>query len=80
MGINKCEFYGSVTVGERGQIVIPAEARAELKYAPGDKLLVIRHPVHEGLLVCRLESIRAFLDEFNSFVAEAEKLHNGEEE
>jgi bifunctional DNA-binding transcriptional regulator/antitoxin component of YhaV-PrlF toxin-antitoxin module len=30
-------FYGSATVGERGQIVIPAEARAELGLTPGDK-------------------------------------------
>ncbi len=58
------EFYGSVTIGERGQVVIPAEARAEIGFQPGDKLLVMRHPVHEGLVFCRLESIREFLDEF----------------
>ncbi len=31
-------FYGSVTIGERGQIVIPAEARKNHSLAPGDKL------------------------------------------
>jgi len=34
------EFYGSVTLGERGQVVIPAQARKELGIEPGDKLLV----------------------------------------
>ena len=34
------KFYGSVTVSERGQIVIPAEARKDFDIAPGDKLLV----------------------------------------
>ena len=65
------EFYGSVTVGERGQVVIPAEARAEMGYAPGEKLLVMRHPGHEGLIICRLEGIQAFLDEFTNQVARA---------
>lgn len=34
------KFYGSVTVSERGQIVIPAEARKDFSIAIGDKLLV----------------------------------------
>lgn len=37
-------FYGSVTVGERGQIVIPAQARREHGIAPGDKLIVLGSP------------------------------------
>lgn len=59
-------FYGSVTVGERGQIVIPAEARNELEIRPGDKLLIMRHPDHEALMVTKLEAFREFLDEFNA--------------
>lgn len=58
-------FYGSVTVGERGQIVIPADARADLEIKPGDKLLIIRHPVHNGLMVCRLEDTIGFFEEMN---------------
>ncbi len=34
------KFYGSVTVSERGQIVIPSEARKDFKINTGDKLLV----------------------------------------
>jgi AbrB family looped-hinge helix DNA binding protein len=60
----KCEmFYGSVTVGERGQIVIPAEARNELNIASGDKLLVMKHPVHKGLMICQFDAMREFLEE-----------------
>jgi AbrB family looped-hinge helix DNA binding protein len=33
-------FYGAVTVSDRGQIVIPAEARRDLGIEVGDKLLV----------------------------------------
>jgi AbrB family looped-hinge helix DNA binding protein len=34
------KFYGSVTVSERGQIVIPADARKDFNIKTGDKLLV----------------------------------------
>jgi AbrB family looped-hinge helix DNA binding protein len=33
-------MYGAVTVGERGQIVIPAQARKLYRIKPGDKLVV----------------------------------------
>lgn len=35
------KFYGSITVSERGQVVIPAEARADFDIKTGDKLLVL---------------------------------------
>lgn len=34
------KFYGSVTVSERGQMVIPAEARKDFNIGVGDKVLV----------------------------------------
>jgi AbrB family looped-hinge helix DNA binding protein len=34
------KFYGAVTVSERGQIVIPADARKDFEISTGDKLLV----------------------------------------
>ena len=34
-------FFGSVKVGERGQIVIPIDARKIFNINPGDKLLVL---------------------------------------
>lgn len=58
-------FYGASTVGERGQIVIPAEARTELDIHPGDKVLIIRHPVHKGLMIFKIDHIREFLDDMD---------------
>ncbi len=58
-------FFGSTTIGERGQVVIPAEARAELGFAPGDKLLVMRHPIHHGVMLFKLDSVREFLNDFS---------------
>jgi AbrB family looped-hinge helix DNA binding protein len=39
--MNKMKFYGSTTVGERGQIVLPAKLRDDFKIKKGEKLLVI---------------------------------------
>jgi len=68
-------FYGSVTVGERGQIVIPAEARAELGIKPGDKLIVMRDPHHGCLSIGSLSRMRQVIDEYQ---AAYENLVNAE--
>ncbi|OGP64450.1 MAG: hypothetical protein A3K22_04285 [Deltaproteobacteria bacterium RBG_16_42_7] len=34
------QFYGTATLGEKGQVVIPAEARESMDIRKGDKLLV----------------------------------------
>jgi len=65
-------FFGTATIGERGQIVIPAEARAELDMHPGEKVLIMRHPVHPGLTLFKLEAVREFLDEFAAGIARIE--------
>lgn len=65
-------FYGTATVGERGQIVIPAEARGEIGFNPGDKVLIMRHPVHQGLMLFRIEAVKEFLDDFQKSLAELE--------
>lgn len=63
MDVDKC-FYGAVTVGERGQVVIPAEARAELGIKQGDKMLIMKHPAYNGLIVAKLEAFQGFLNDF----------------
>ena len=62
-------FYGAATVGERGQVVIPAEARHKLGIAPGDKLLIMRHPELQGVMMFKLESIQGFMEEFMRRIA-----------
>lgn len=34
------QFYGTATIGEKGQVVIPCEARERMQLQKGDKLLV----------------------------------------
>lgn len=75
MNKNNCfseAFYGTSTVGERGQVVIPAEARAELGIHPGDKLMMMRHPAHDGVMLFKIESAREFLNDFAAMLEGAE--------
>ena len=39
--ISQDKLYGTTTVGARGQVVIPAEARKDLGLYPGDQLMVM---------------------------------------
>ena len=55
-------FYGSVTVSERGQIVIPAAARRDLGIAHGDKLLVLGDP-QQGLALMTVDRLMGMLDQ-----------------
>lgn len=35
------KLYGTATVGSKGQVVIPADAREDLNLKPGDRLYVV---------------------------------------
>ncbi|MFN3762715.1 MAG: AbrB/MazE/SpoVT family DNA-binding domain-containing protein [Anaerolineae bacterium] len=50
------QFYGAVTVSERGQVVIPIQARRDLGIQTGEKLLVIGGP-EGGLWLLRADLV-----------------------
>lgn len=53
----KGKFYSSVVVGERGQIVIPKDARDDFSIKPGDRLMVVGKP-SGTLVVMKVEAMR----------------------
>ncbi len=71
------KFAGSVTVGERGQIVIPAEVRAKLQIGPGDKVLVFTRSDGKDILMTKSENFEkraeAMFDHFKPLLAEVKK-------
>lgn len=58
----RVQFHGSVTVGERGQVVIPADARRDMGIEPGERLLVFRHPGESMLVMTKIDAFQRFLD------------------
>ena len=54
-------LFGMVTVGEKGQIVIPAKARKIFEISPGDQLVILGDE-RQGLAIMKSESFLAFAD------------------
>ena len=59
---NSRRVFGTAKVGDRGQIVIPKEARALFNIQPGDTLLILGEE-NKGLIVSRPELLRDLADE-----------------
>ena len=72
----KRRFYGTATVGEKGQVVIPVEARKEFGVKAGEKFLVfgmgngalmLTKPEHfekmAAIMAKKLEEIQKMTDE-----------------
>lgn len=58
-GGGKC--YGTTSVGERGQVVIPKEAREELNLKQGDKLVVFGRG-RKALAMIKAEQLTEHID------------------
>ncbi|MHB0913557.1 MAG: AbrB/MazE/SpoVT family DNA-binding domain-containing protein [Armatimonadota bacterium] len=69
MSPKKCmedTWFGTVTVGERGQVVIPAEARKKLGINAGDTLFALSHPSGDGLALFKIDAMREFLEHLST--------------
>lgn len=50
-------FLGTATVGTKGQIVIPADAREAMQVKEGDKVVVLRGPREGSVVLFRADSL-----------------------
>ncbi len=62
------KFYGTTTVGQRGQVVIPADARKELNLRPGDQLIVLGRT---GKVIALVKS-----EQFSEFIQQIMEHNN----
>ena len=60
--LNSRRVFGTAKVGDRGQIVIPKEARELFQIKPGDTLLILGEE-NKGLIVSRPELLRDLADQ-----------------
>jgi AbrB family looped-hinge helix DNA binding protein len=54
------QIYGTVKVGDRGQVVIPSKARKDFNIKPGDLLLVIAGRKRRGIAMVKADAMREF--------------------
>lgn len=52
------KLYGTATVGTKGQVVIPADAREELDIQTGDRLYVVGSPQKKFVGFIKEEQLR----------------------
>ena len=69
--ISKDKIYGSATVGERGQVVIPANIRKSFRMKPGDKLIVFAK--HEMIGLIPAEEFSQMLDKASEILSKFRK-------
>lgn len=72
--LSRSTFLGATTVGERGQVVIPADARKAYGIEIGDKLLVFSRPRHAGLLLVKADLVNKLVNDAFAEATQLEKL------
>ena len=60
--MRKIEMYGVGKVGPKGQVVIPAEARDELGFKPGDKVVVAGMSPEKSVIIMSEETFQKHLE------------------
>jgi AbrB family looped-hinge helix DNA binding protein len=74
------KFYGAVVVGERGQIVIPAEARRDMQITPGEKLIILGSPQENGLMITKVGPILQLMSRVRERMSQLESVIKTDDE
>jgi len=60
------KLYGTATIGSKGQVVIPAEAREELGLQAGDRLYVVGAMHGSGVVFLKEEMLEKLVDQMSA--------------
>lgn len=75
------KLFGTATVGTKGQVVIPSDAREELGVNTGDRMYVIGSVESGAIILLNEDKLEKFIDKMNlqveTFRALAGKKRNG---
>lgn len=70
MGFHKenVQLAGTVTLGPKGQVVIPVEVREQMSVAPGDKLVALYMPDTKAIGFVTESAMQSIIDRMGSHV------------
>lgn len=68
-------FYGTTTMGEKGQVVVPAEVRKVMKLEKGEKLLVFGFD-EDFLVLSKTEGLEKFASHLSEKLKDINKVIN----
>jgi AbrB family looped-hinge helix DNA binding protein len=63
-----------VTVNDKGQVVIPVDARSTIDLHTGDKLLVMVHPSKEGIVLIKPDGLESYAKKMLEQLSDAKEL------
>ncbi len=72
-GFFKGKVYGAATVGERGQLVIPAELRRALNIKSGDQLMVFAKLDRKVISLMPSKDFSKFLEHASKIISKLER-------
>ena len=72
--MHKKKLYGVATVGTKGQVVIPADARGELGIQTGDRLYVVGSHDHKWVGFIKEEQLRELVERITDDVEHYKSL------
>jgi AbrB family looped-hinge helix DNA binding protein len=70
------KLYGTATVGTKGQVVIPADAREDLSIAAGDRLYVVGSYERKWVGFIKEDEFRELLNHITDNVESYKKILN----
>jgi AbrB family looped-hinge helix DNA binding protein len=65
-------IYGTVKVGEKGQVVIPSAARKEFLIEPGNLLLVATGPGKKGIVLVKTDAVKELIGNITRWLNESQ--------
>ena len=71
-GFFKGKVYGAATVGERGQLVIPADLRKDLDIKAGDRLMIFAKIDRKMINIMREKDFSDFLQKASKIISKLE--------
>lgn len=66
--MHKKKLYGTATVGTKGQVVIPSDAREELNIQTGDRLYVVGSVEREWVGFIKEDQLRELMEQITADV------------
>ena len=71
-GFFKGKVYGTAVVGERGQLVIPADLRKDLNIKAGDRLMIFAKIDRKMISIMREKDFSDFLQKASKIISKLE--------
>lgn len=73
--MNKAQFpkiLGTATLNEKGQLVIPVEARNSLGLSPGSRVVIMSNPHRPALTLLKSEDVEAMVKDLAEALGSAD--------